>query len=89
MAVVDRPGVLAEIAGLFSEHEVSVETVEQTIEHGDVQVGGAGHEHPAPTATLVIGTHEAAESSLAATVAALSASSVVKSVVSVLRVEGL
>ncbi len=85
LAVTDRPGVLAEIANLFSEHEVSVETVEQTIE----QIGEAGREHPAPTATLVIGTHEASESSLAATVTSLAASSVVKSVVSVLRVEGL
>ncbi|MCU1534100.1 MAG: hypothetical protein JWR53_581, partial [Glaciihabitans sp.] len=41
------------------------------------------------TATLVIGTHEATEAALAATVAALDRSDVVTAVVSVLRVEGL
>ena len=83
--VVDKPGVLAEIANLFSDYAVSVETVEQTV----AVVGGAGREHAAPSATLVIGTHEAAESSLSATVAALAATPVVNSVTSVLRVEGL
>ena len=81
LAVVDRPGVLAEIANLFSEHDVSVETLEQSVQ--------SSREHPVPTATLVIGTHEASESSLAATVTSLAATSVVESVVSVLRVEGL
>ena len=81
LAVVDRPGVLAEIAHLFSDQGVSVETLEQSVQ--------SSQEHPVPTATLVIGTHEASESSLAATVTSLAATSVVKSVVSVLRVEGL
>ena len=43
----------------------------------------------APTATLVIGTHEATESALAATVASLEANESVAEVTSVLRVEGL
>lgn len=81
LAVLDQPGVLAEIAELFREHGVSVETLVQSV--------GSGREDAAPTATLVIGTHEASESSLAATVASLAASPVVESVVSVLRVEGL
>jgi homoserine dehydrogenase len=78
LTVVDRPGVLAAIATLFAEHGVSVETVSQTVASED-----------AGTATLVIGTHSAAESALAATVAALEASEQVSSVESVLRVEGL
>jgi homoserine dehydrogenase len=78
LTVVDRPGVLAAIAALFAEHGVSVETVSQTVASED-----------AGTATLVIGTHSAAESALAATVAALEASEQVSSVESVLRVEGL
>ena len=41
------------------------------------------------TATLVIGTHEATESALAATVASLEATESVAEVTSVLRVEGL
>jgi homoserine dehydrogenase len=79
LEVADKPGVLATIATLFAEHGVSVEAVQQ-----DVRQGG-----DAPTATLVIGTHQATESALAATVAALGATEVVSSVTSVLRVEGL
>jgi homoserine dehydrogenase len=78
LTVVDRPGVLAAIATLFAENDVSVETVSQSVAS---EVAG--------TATLVIGTHSAAESALAATVAALEASEQVSSVESVLRVEGL
>ncbi|CAN5199135.1 homoserine dehydrogenase [soil metagenome] len=80
LSVVDQPGVLAAIATVFSEHGVSVETVEQSAQPG----GGAS----APTATLVIGTHLAAEAALAATVDSLGTSDVVASVQSVLRVEG-
>lgn len=78
LSVIDEPGVLATIATLFSDHGVSVEAVSQSVRDGA----------DAPTATLVIVTHEAAESALASTVTALAASSVVSSVVSVLRVEG-
>ena len=80
LEVADEPGVLAGIAQLFSDHGVSVEAVSQSVRDGQ--------EVERPTATLVIVTHEAVESSLAATVASLAASSVVASVVSVLRVEG-
>jgi homoserine dehydrogenase len=64
------------IAHVFAEHGVSVEQLQQT-------VSGATER-----ATLVIGTHEAKESALAETVAALAQSPVVASVASVLRVEG-
>ena len=80
LEVADEPGVLATIAKLFSERGVSVEAVSQSVP--------GGQEGQQPTATLVIVTHEALESSLAATVASLAASPVVSSVVSVLRVEG-
>lgn len=86
LSVVDAPGVLAAIANLFSEHGVSIETVEQSVPHDpassvtSVETRGA---------TLVIGTHEAAEGDLSATVLALEASPVVSSIRSVLRVEGL
>jgi homoserine dehydrogenase len=79
LLVADRPGVLAAIASLFSEHAVSVEALTQS----------AGTSEPQATATLVIGTHEATEEALAATVAALKGNEVVRSVVSVMRVEGL
>jgi homoserine dehydrogenase len=80
LAVIDEPGVLATIAGVFAEHGVSVETVEQS-----VATASPGEE---ATAILVIGTHGAREAALAATVAHLAANRVVARVASVLRVEG-
>lgn len=77
LEVTDAPGVLASVAGIFSDHGVSVETVEQSMAPAD-----------ASTANLIIGTHEAREADLAATVSALEANSVVARVASVLRVEG-
>ena len=73
--VADRPGVLAHVAQLFADHQVSIETVRQS---------GRGD-----GAELIVMTHSATEASLSSTVAALKKSEVVKSVESVLRVEGL
>src|SRR5690606_41531728 len=81
LSVLDRPGVLARIATLFSEHGVSVEAVQQS-------VGAPGDDGTPAPATLVIGTHEASEAALAATVTALANIDTVRSVTSVLRVEG-
>lgn len=75
--VIDEPGVLAQIANIFSDHKVSIETVEQTVSKG------------AKTATIEIGTHIATESSLRTVVKSLESTKVVKSVVSVIRVEGI
>jgi len=80
LEVTDAPGVLADVASLFAANGVSVETVEQKAVGTDAQSSAA---------TLVIGTHEATEADLAATVDALAASAVVERVVGVLRVEGL
>ena len=76
LEVADEPGVLERIAHVFAEHGVSVEQLQQTVSSATER------------ATLVIGTHEAKESALAETVAALAQSPVVASVASVLRVEG-
>ena len=81
LTVLDEPGVLATIATLFSDRGVSVEGVSQSVRDGG--------DSARPTATLVITTHEATESALAATVDALATTPVVSAVVSVLRVEGL
>jgi homoserine dehydrogenase len=81
LTVRDEPGVLATIASLFSDRGVSVEAVSQSV--------ADGKNVALPTATLVIVTHEATESSLATTVAALEDNAVVSAVVSVLRVEGV
>ena len=81
LEVSDRPGVLATIAGIFAEAGVSIETASQSTS----SAGDASD----PTATLVIVTHRARESDLAATVAALECSSSVARVSSVIRVEGL
>ncbi|WP_104163225.1 homoserine dehydrogenase [Cryobacterium sp. N22] len=87
LEVTDEPGVLATIAGVFSKNHVSLAQVEQsmTLE----TPGTASHEPVSGTATLVIGTHEATEAALAATVNDLAANSVVTNVASVLRVEGV
>jgi homoserine dehydrogenase len=74
--VDDRPGVLAGVAGVFAQHGVSIETVRQRIR--DVQ-----------DAELVIVTHPAAKRALDATVDDLRRAPMVRSVVSVLRVEAL
>ncbi|MGO1316282.1 MAG: homoserine dehydrogenase [Cellulomonadaceae bacterium] len=76
LEVVDRPGVLAQIAQVVSAHGVSIESVRQT---------GEGTE---ATAHLVITTHRAVESALSGTVAAIGALEPVLQVTSVLRVEG-
>ena len=73
--VADRPGVLAAVAQTFSKHDVSIQTVRQT---------GRGD-----NAELVVMTHKATDSSLAATVADLSSLDAVKDIASVLRVEGM
>lgn len=80
LEVTDAPGVLADIASSFAAHGVSVESVEQKV---------IGTDGATATATLVVGTHEAIEADLAATVTALAASPVVERVVGVVRVEGL
>src|SRR5690606_20128469 len=73
--VADRPGVLASVASVFARHDVSIATVHQT---------GRDDE-----ATLVIVTHAAPDAALAATVADVRDLPVVRSVASVLRVEGI
>lgn len=73
--VVDVPGVLAAIAGVFAEHAVSIQTVRQ-----DVRADGG--------AALLVRTHVAAERDLAATVTALQELDAVERIVGVMRVEG-
>ena len=73
--VNDRPGVLASVAQIFATNKVSIETVRQS---------GRGN-----SAELIVMTHSADEGSLGKTVKELAKSEVVKSVESVLRVEGL
>lgn len=87
LEVVDQPGVLAAVASMFAEHGVSVEAVAQSV--GPAAGIHSGTGDPRGTATLVIGTHEASEADLAATVAELETSLVVSTVMSVMRVEGL
>ena len=72
--MADRPGVLAEIAGDFDHNGVSIERVWQ--------------EGFADEATLVFITHRAQEGALQKTLQELRESTAVRSVASVLRVEG-
>jgi homoserine dehydrogenase len=77
--VADRPGVLAAVAGVFAQHDVSIATVRQS------PAGAAGADRDAE---LVIVTHVAPDAALAATVRQLRGLDIVRSVTSVLRVEG-
>ena len=79
LRVADRPGVLAQVASAFAANDVSIETVRQATAH-DGSTGEA--------ADLLVVTHRAKESSLAATVTALEGLDAVSAVLSVLRVEG-
>jgi homoserine dehydrogenase len=72
--VTEQTGVLATVAGVFAEHDVSIATVRQS-----------GRDE---NATLVIVTHGAPDANLRATVDQLRTLPIVRSVVSVLRVEG-
>jgi homoserine dehydrogenase len=72
--VADRPGVLAAVANVFAQHDVSIQTVRQE---------GRGDE-----AVLVVVTHWATDAALAATVRDLRALDIVRGVTSVMRVEG-
>jgi homoserine dehydrogenase len=73
MRVVDRPGVLAGIAGVFAEHLVSIKSVWQE-GHGD-------------EAQIVLITHRAKEADLQACVEDLRGLTAVEEVSSVIRVE--
>jgi homoserine dehydrogenase len=73
--VADKAGVLAQVATVFAEHGVSIDTVRQTgREEGD--------------ASLVVVTHRATDAALSATVAALRSLDHVRGVASIMRVEG-
>lgn len=76
MTVPDRPGVLANIAGILAEHAVSIETVRQSAACGDGQ------------AALVIATHRASEREVSRVLDVLRSSAAVTDIRSVLRIEG-
>jgi homoserine dehydrogenase len=75
--VADKPGVLAQVATVFAEHGVSIDTVRQ---HG--RQDGDGE------ASLVVVTHRASDASLTGTVEALRKLDTVRGVASIMRVEG-
>jgi homoserine dehydrogenase len=72
--VDDKTGVLAQIAQVFAEHGVSLQTVRQE-GHGD-------------DAQLVVVSHTATDAALAATVETLRTKEYVHDVSSIMRVEG-
>ncbi|MFE0589291.1 homoserine dehydrogenase [Micromonospora echinospora] len=79
--VADKPGVLAAVAGVFARHDVSIATVRQA--PAGAEPAGRGAD-----AVLVIVTHTAPDAALAATVEELRGLDAVRSIASVLRVEG-
>ena len=74
LEVVDRPGVLAQIAGVFGSHDVSIKSVWQEGEDDE--------------ATLLLVTHATEERSQQASLEALRALDVVDEVAALFRVEG-
>jgi homoserine dehydrogenase len=74
LSVADKPGVLAQVASAFGDHDISIRSVWQE---------GYGDQ-----AQLVIVTHRGKEANLQATVDDLGVLDAVTKVVSVLRVEG-
>ena len=72
--VADRAGVLAQVAAVFAEHDVSIAAVRQ--------------EGRSVDASLVIVTHAAPDAALRSTVDKVAGLPVVREVVSVMRVEG-
>lgn len=72
--VADKPGVLAQVALVFAEHDVSIAAVRQRDADS--------------TASLVVVTHLAPDAALQSTVDDLAKLEVVREVISVMRVEG-
>ena len=83
--VVDRAGVLAQVATAFAGHGVSIETVRQQQRPGSVD---SGRSESSTGTELVIVTHAARDAALAETVRDLRGLTVVRGVTSVMRVEG-
>nr|WP_108871897.1 homoserine dehydrogenase [Tessaracoccus timonensis] len=81
IAVSDRPGVLSKAAQIFTEHDVSVQTVQQSYLEGLER-------HDGFSARLGFMTHEAKESDLASVVEALKAADFVGYDVRFMRIEG-
>lgn len=79
--VTDRPGVLARAAQIFAEHNVSVQTVQQSYLEGLER-------HDGFSARIGFMTHEAKESDLADVVEALKAADFVGYNVRFMRIEG-
>lgn len=74
LIVRDKPGVLAEIAGIFGRHNVSLDTVMQKLKDND-------------NATIIFITHESSEKAINAAIEEINKSPSVISVESLIRVE--
>ncbi|HIW46923.1 MAG TPA: homoserine dehydrogenase [Candidatus Yaniella excrementigallinarum] len=76
----DASGVLAQVAGTFADHQVSIQSMNQTPDEASTEEN--------KTALLAFVTHRAKESQLAKTLRATQELDGVKEVLSVMRVEG-
>lgn len=74
--VADTLGVLAEVAGIFAAHGVSLDSVNQRPSAGEGE------------AVLTVTTHEASEADMAAVIEALTQASAVREIASTIRMEG-
>ncbi|GHJ36046.1 homoserine dehydrogenase [Streptomyces sp. TS71-3] len=81
--VADKPGVLAQVATVFAQHGVSIDTVRQQSRQSEGEKAPGGSE-----ASLVVVTHRASDAALSGTVEALRTLDTVRGVASMMRVEG-
>ncbi|GAA2438647.1 homoserine dehydrogenase [Streptomyces glaucus] len=84
--VADKPGVLAQVATVFAEHGVSIDTVRQ--QGRNQSSGDAVAVDQDGEASLVVVTHRASDAALSGTVEALRKLDTVRGVASMMRVEG-
>jgi homoserine dehydrogenase len=73
--VKDKPGVLAKIAGILGEHEISIESMVQP------------HRHEAEAVPIVFMTHEAEEGSMMAALAEIDQLDVIQEETLLIRIE--
>src|SRR5262249_37950229 len=84
LEVADRPGVLAQVAIVFAEHEVSILAVRQVVRAPEAVARAPGEDiGNAGGANLVIVTHAAPDAALRSTVEKVAGLAAVREVVSV------
>ena len=88
MQVADRPGVLAQIARVLGENQISIASVNQRETARPADENGAAETNGSKTAEIVVTTRRATEDQMAQALAAFETLEVVLEVSSFIRVQG-